>query len=102
MKAFDKVNKLCHSRLRARIGNGANYMEIPEDVGSKFRLIVLAGQRVARLQRGAKARVEFENNSKLTEVALQEVLEGEVDFHLRADAIRIQESLGLSEPSSES
>ena len=74
-------------------------MIIPEDVGSKFRLIVLAGQRVAQLQKGANARVESESHEKLTETAMREVLEGKIDFHLRADAQRIHDSLGLSDPS---
>jgi DNA-directed RNA polymerase omega subunit len=74
-------------------------MEIPEDVGSKFRLIVLAGQRVAQLQRGARPRIEQENNEKLTEMALQEVLEGKIGFHLRPDARRIQDILDSGESS---
>ena len=56
-------------------------MIVPELVGSKYRLIVLAGQRVAQLQKGARPRVEDpKGKMKHTEIAMQELLEGLVIF----------------------
>ena len=50
-------------------------MKIPEKVGSKYRLILLAGERVTQLQRGAQPRLENAENMKLTTIAMQEVMD---------------------------
>lgn len=48
---------------------------------SKYRLIIVAAQRSKQLQRGARARVEIDNQQhKHTRVALLEVEQGKVDF----------------------
>jgi DNA-directed RNA polymerase subunit omega len=48
---------------------------------SKYRLIIVAAQRSKQLQRGARARVEMDNQQhKHTRVALLEVEQGKVDF----------------------
>ncbi|MCB1044303.1 MAG: DNA-directed RNA polymerase subunit omega [Acidobacteria bacterium] len=55
-------------------------MFVPEDVGSKYRMIVLAGQRVAQLQKGAKPRVTCKEREKYTTVATREVMENKIDY----------------------
>lgn len=51
---------------------------------SKYRLIIVAAQRSKQLQRGARARVEGMDTQrhKPTRVALEEVLQGKITFHL--------------------
>jgi len=56
-------------------------MKIPEDVGSKYRFIVLAGQRVAQLQKGARPRLEDPEKMKLTQIATHELGDGKLIFH---------------------
>lgn len=56
-------------------------MKIPENIGSKYRFIVLAGQRVSQLQRGAKPRIDQSKNKKLTTIAAEELLAEKVSFH---------------------
>ena len=55
-------------------------MKISEEVGSKYRFIVLAGQRVAQLQKGAKPRVDNADKLKLTQIAVEEIEQGLVNF----------------------
>ena len=50
---------------------------------SKYRMIIVAAQRSKQLQRGARPRVEMDTQRhKPTRVALEEVLQGKVDFQL--------------------
>jgi DNA-directed RNA polymerase subunit omega len=54
--------------------------EAPE-IDSKYRLIIVAAQRSKQLQRGARPRVEMDvQRHKPTRVALEEVLNGKVNF----------------------
>lgn len=56
-------------------------MKIPKEVGSKYRYIILAGQRVAQLQKGAEARLEdLDDEMKYTQIALRELVEGRLKF----------------------
>ncbi len=55
-------------------------MPIPEKIGSKYRMIVLAGQRVAQLQKGAQPRVTPFEKEKNTRVATREVMQGKVAY----------------------
>lgn len=55
-------------------------MLIPENIGSKYRLIVLAGERVRQLQKGATPRTE-NPNQKFTQIAVQELLDNKLSFH---------------------
>ena len=48
-------------------------MIVNEDVGSKYRFIILAGQRVAQLQKGAKPRITGMEGEKNTAVATAEL-----------------------------
>lgn len=59
-------------------------MQIPEEIGSKYRFIVLAGERVEQLQKGAKPRVESSEKLKFTEIAIQELSEGKINFTAKA------------------
>ena len=57
-------------------------MKIPEGVGSKYRFIILSGQRVAQLQKGAKPRLEQDTgNEKYTQIAMSELEENRLVFH---------------------
>lgn len=56
-------------------------MKIPKDVGSKYRFIILAGQRVAQLQKGAKARIDGSaEKMKYTTVAIRELENDRLDI----------------------
>ena len=55
-------------------------MQIPQEIGSKYRLIVLAGERVAQLQKGALPRLDSAAGMKLTEIALRELLQSKVNL----------------------
>ncbi|MDJ0838842.1 MAG: DNA-directed RNA polymerase subunit omega [Acidobacteriota bacterium] len=48
-------------------------MKISEEVGSKYRFIILAGQRVSQLQKGAKPRIENAEKMKHTQIAVEEL-----------------------------
>jgi DNA-directed RNA polymerase omega subunit len=56
-------------------------MKIPEKVASKYRFIILAGQRVTQLQRGAKPRVEGLEAEKMTTIATEELFTEQLKFH---------------------
>lgn len=56
-------------------------MRVNEEVGSKYRFIILAGQRVAQLQKGAKHRVRNMEEEKLTMVATAELSKALLKFH---------------------
>ena len=57
-------------------------MKISEEVGSKYRFIVLAGQRVAQLQRGAKPRIDHIDKLKYTQIAVEELEAELIDFNV--------------------
>ena len=53
----------------------------PQEIDSKYRLIIVAAQRSKQLQRGARPRVEFDTaRHKPTRIALEEVTRGYVTF----------------------
>lgn len=60
-------------------------MRVNEEVGSKYRFIILAGQRVAQLQKGAKQRVKNMEEEKLTMVATAELSKALLKFHKISD-----------------
>jgi DNA-directed RNA polymerase omega subunit len=56
------------------------------EIDSKYRLIILAAQRSKQLQRGARPRIEIDpTKHKPTRIALEEIIQGTVSFHLTAD-----------------
>lgn len=64
---------------------GCFRMIIPEEIGSKYRLIVLAGERVRQLQKGATPRID-NASQKYTQIAVQELLGSKLDFHSKNEA----------------
>jgi len=58
----------------------------PPEIDSKYRLIILAAKRSKQLQRGARPRIEIDAlKHKFTRIALEEVIQGKVQFHTTAD-----------------
>ena len=56
----------------------------PQELDSKYRLIIVAAKRSKQLQRGAKPRIDIDaQKHKPTRVALEEVLRGKVPFEIR-------------------
>ncbi len=59
----------------------------PPEIDSKYRLIILAAKRSKQLQRGARPRIEIDaTKHKFTRIALEEVIQGTVPFHIKANA----------------
>ena len=53
------------------------------DVDSKYRLIIVAAKRSKQLQRGARPRIDIDpQKHKPTRIALEEVLNGKVDYSI--------------------
>ena len=58
----------------------------PPEIDSKYRLIILAAKRSKQLQRGARPRIEIDaTKHKFTRIALEEVIQGRVQFHTTHD-----------------
>ena len=58
----------------------------PPEIDSKYRLIILAAKRSKQLQRGARPRIEIDAlKHKFTRIALEEVIQGKVQFHTTTD-----------------
>jgi len=57
-----------------------------QEIDSKYRLIILAAKRSKQLQRGARPRIDIDpTKHKPTRIALEEVIQGTVPFHLKID-----------------
>ncbi len=57
-----------------------------QEIDSKYRLIILAAKRSKQLQRGARPRIEIDpTKHKPTRIALEELVQGKVPFHLRVE-----------------
>ena len=51
------------------------------EIDSKYRLIILAAKRSKQLQRGARPRIDIDSlKHKNTRIALEEVMQGRVNF----------------------
>jgi DNA-directed RNA polymerase subunit omega len=58
----------------------------PPEIDSKYRLIILAAKRSKQLQRGARPRIEIDPaKHKPTRIALEEVIQGRIQFHLKIE-----------------
>jgi DNA-directed RNA polymerase omega subunit len=58
----------------------------PPEIDSKYRLIILAAKRSKQLQRGARPRIEIDpTKHKPTRIALEEVIQGKIQFHIKTD-----------------
>lgn len=56
------------------------------EVDSKYRLIILAAKRSKQLQRGARPRIDIDAlKHKNTRIALEEVMQGRVNFTLTSE-----------------
>ena len=59
---------------------------VPQEIDSKYRLIILAAKRSKQLQRGARPRIDIDSTKhKPTRIALEEVVQGKIHFHLKPD-----------------
>ena len=57
-----------------------------QEIDSKYRLIILAAKRSKQLQRGARPRIETDpTKHKFTRIALEEVVQGKIQFHTTTD-----------------
>jgi DNA-directed RNA polymerase subunit omega len=57
------------------------------EVDSKYRLIILAAKRSKQLQRGARPRIDMDTvKHKNTRIALEEVMQGRVNFSVTTDS----------------
>lgn len=58
----------------------------PPEIDSKYRLIILAAKRSKQLQRGARPRIEIDPlKHKPTRIALEEVIQGKIQFHKKIE-----------------
>ena len=56
------------------------------EIDSKYRLIILAAKRSKQLQRGARPRIDIDAlKHKNTRIALEEVMQGRVNFSVTVD-----------------
>jgi len=56
------------------------------EIDSKYRLIILAAKRSKQLQRGARPRIDIDTlKHKNTRIALEEVMQGRVNFTVNLD-----------------
>ena len=56
------------------------------EIDSKYRLIILAAKRSKQLQRGARPRIDIDAlKHKNTRIALEEVMQGRVNFTKTTD-----------------
>jgi DNA-directed RNA polymerase subunit omega len=56
-------------------------MELPQNIDSKFRFILIAAKRARQLQAGARPLIQTQSK-KVTRIAQQEVLAGLVPFEV--------------------
>ncbi len=60
--------------------------QLPPEIDSKYRMIILAAQRSKQLQRGANPRVEADpRKTKPTRIAMKEFEERKVNFDILND-----------------
>lgn len=57
-------------------------LNIPENIGSKYRFIVIAAQRARQLMLGAQSRVPGRPDEKSVITAMEEVLNEQIKFEL--------------------
>jgi len=54
---------------------------VPENIGSKYRFIIIAAERAKQLQNRAKPKVKIRSN-KPAKIAMKEVEEGLISFEI--------------------
>ena len=55
--------------------------KIPENIGSKYRFIIIAAERAKQLQNNARPKIRTKSN-KPTYIAMREVEQGQVKFEI--------------------
>ncbi len=55
--------------------------KVPENVGSKYRFIIIAAERAKQLQNRAKAKVKIKS-TKPAHIAMKEVEDGLISFEI--------------------
>lgn len=55
---------------------------IPENIGSKYRFIIIAAERAKQLQNRAKPKVKIKS-TKPAKIAMKEVEDGLISFEIR-------------------
>jgi DNA-directed RNA polymerase subunit omega len=55
---------------------------VPANIGSKYRFIIIAAERAKQLQNRAKPKVKI-RSTKPAKIAMQEVEEGLISFEIR-------------------
>ncbi len=55
--------------------------KIPENIGSKYRYIIIAAERAKQLQSNAKPKIKTKS-TKPAYIAMKEVLEGLISFEI--------------------
>ena len=58
--------------------------DLPENIDSKYRFITIAALRCEMLQKGAKPKIDEDRFAKFSRVAMEEVLDGLIDFEIIA------------------
>ena len=53
---------------------------LPDNIDSKYRFIVLAAKRTAQLQSGSRPKIEGQTGHKYTTIAQKEVHEGLINY----------------------
>jgi DNA-directed RNA polymerase omega subunit len=54
--------------------------ELPENISSKYLFVTVAAQRCAQLLAGAKPKIDAKEMEKSTTVAMNEVVDGLIEF----------------------
>ena len=65
--------------------------KVPENIGSKYRFIIIAAERAKQLQNRAKPKVKIKS-TKPACIAMREVEEGLISFEITHPAEPTQES----------
>ena len=73
--------------------NSNNEIIDPPEIDSKYRMIILAAQRIKQLQRGALSRTDIDvRKSKPTRVAMRELEERRVNFTFTDQEDNVEEA----------
>lgn len=54
--------------------------DFPKTIDSKYKFVTVAAKRCELLQKGARPKIETENMRKFSTIAMQEVLDGLIEF----------------------
>jgi DNA-directed RNA polymerase subunit omega len=85
IRILGKVGRLIMATAHEAIEETTETSPSPA-IDSKYRLIIMAAKRSRQLQRGARPRIEIDpTKHKPTRIALEEIVQGTVPFHLTAN-----------------